>query len=349
MAPFFLLGQLLHVPVWLIERLWLSLLVAVGFTGMVRLATALRIGSRRLPAAGRRRLRAVADVHDRDRIHVGRGPAGPGRAVGRAAARQRRCRGAGRSSPGCARSGLAVALMGGVNAVSTICRPGAAGAVHPDAHAADGSASSSACCGRGGRRGYRVVGRTAAAAGPLLVQLPAVHRAGERPRPKTMSADSVPARHRHLDRLPRPRRPRGCRRAGTMVSSPGRDRRVGRSPRPSGWPAWPAGTCPSAVAAASASGLAAVIALAGYYGPLGGPLHGLVREPCSTGRSPRSATSTSSSRSSPWRSRSAARTRCSRCRRRALPIGRSAIRPRGAAIGWRRWSRCAWPASRCRS
>src|SRR5260221_9895697 len=45
MAPFFLAGQLLRMPVWLIERLWLSLLFAVGFWGMTKLATALRIGS----------------------------------------------------------------------------------------------------------------------------------------------------------------------------------------------------------------------------------------------------------------------------------------------------------------
>ncbi|HEV2240653.1 MAG TPA: alpha-(1-_3)-arabinofuranosyltransferase family protein, partial [Streptosporangiaceae bacterium] len=34
MGPFFLAGQLLRLPVWLIERLWLSLLVAVGFWGL---------------------------------------------------------------------------------------------------------------------------------------------------------------------------------------------------------------------------------------------------------------------------------------------------------------------------
>jgi arabinofuranan 3-O-arabinosyltransferase len=45
MAPFFLIGQLLHVPIWLVERLWLSLLIAVGFVGMVKLARALNIGS----------------------------------------------------------------------------------------------------------------------------------------------------------------------------------------------------------------------------------------------------------------------------------------------------------------
>ncbi|MGH3150427.1 MAG: alpha-(1-_3)-arabinofuranosyltransferase domain-containing protein, partial [Streptosporangiaceae bacterium] len=45
MAPFYLAGHLTHVPVWLIERLWLSLIIAIGFAGLVRLAEALGIGS----------------------------------------------------------------------------------------------------------------------------------------------------------------------------------------------------------------------------------------------------------------------------------------------------------------
>src|SRR6516165_1700489 len=45
MGPFYLAGHLAHVPVWLIERLWLSLIIAVGFAGLVKLAQALGIGS----------------------------------------------------------------------------------------------------------------------------------------------------------------------------------------------------------------------------------------------------------------------------------------------------------------
>jgi arabinofuranan 3-O-arabinosyltransferase len=45
MAPFYLAGQLAHVPVWLTERLWLALIIAVGFGGLVKLAEALGIGS----------------------------------------------------------------------------------------------------------------------------------------------------------------------------------------------------------------------------------------------------------------------------------------------------------------
>ncbi|HTX28616.1 MAG TPA: alpha-(1-_3)-arabinofuranosyltransferase family protein [Streptosporangiaceae bacterium] len=45
MAPFYLAGHLAHVPVWLIERLWLSLIIAAGFCGLVKLADALGVGS----------------------------------------------------------------------------------------------------------------------------------------------------------------------------------------------------------------------------------------------------------------------------------------------------------------
>ena len=47
MAPFYLAGQLLKVPVWLTERFWLAVLIAVGFAGLVKLAEALRIGTDR--------------------------------------------------------------------------------------------------------------------------------------------------------------------------------------------------------------------------------------------------------------------------------------------------------------
>ena len=47
MGAFFALGHLLHVPVWCSERIWLALLLTTGFWGMVRLAEALGIGNRR--------------------------------------------------------------------------------------------------------------------------------------------------------------------------------------------------------------------------------------------------------------------------------------------------------------
>jgi arabinofuranan 3-O-arabinosyltransferase len=45
MGPFFAIGQVLHVPVWITERVWLALLLTISFWGMVRLAEALGIGS----------------------------------------------------------------------------------------------------------------------------------------------------------------------------------------------------------------------------------------------------------------------------------------------------------------
>lgn len=47
MGVFYLLGHLAAVPTWLIERSWMALLAAAGFWGIVRLAEALRIGGPR--------------------------------------------------------------------------------------------------------------------------------------------------------------------------------------------------------------------------------------------------------------------------------------------------------------
>ncbi|WP_405194204.1 alpha-(1-_3)-arabinofuranosyltransferase family protein [Streptomyces anulatus] len=53
MLPYYGAADLLHVPVWLAERLWLSLIVATAFWGALRLAERLAVGSpaTRLPAA----------------------------------------------------------------------------------------------------------------------------------------------------------------------------------------------------------------------------------------------------------------------------------------------------------
>jgi arabinofuranan 3-O-arabinosyltransferase len=119
MAPFYLAGQLMHVPIWLIERLWLSLLLTVGFAGMVKLARALDIGSEtsRLLAG------AVFALWPTFTILIGSTSATalPGLIVPWAvlplvATVQ------GRTSEGraVARSGLAIAAMSGVNAVCTL-------------------------------------------------------------------------------------------------------------------------------------------------------------------------------------------------------------------------------------
>ena len=52
MAPFFALTHLLHVPTWGAERIWLALLFTVSCWGVIRLAEALGIGSRWVPVLG---------------------------------------------------------------------------------------------------------------------------------------------------------------------------------------------------------------------------------------------------------------------------------------------------------
>ncbi len=45
-GAFFALGDLIHLPPWVIQRLWWALLLSAGFIGVVRLAEALGVGSR---------------------------------------------------------------------------------------------------------------------------------------------------------------------------------------------------------------------------------------------------------------------------------------------------------------
>jgi arabinofuranan 3-O-arabinosyltransferase len=117
MAPFYLLGQLAHLPVWLIERLWLATLVTVGFAGLVRLARALGVGTdgTRLLAA------AVFVLWPTFTIVIGSTSASalPGLVLPWAIvplAGALRGRPAGQAA---ALSGLAVTAMSGVNAAST--------------------------------------------------------------------------------------------------------------------------------------------------------------------------------------------------------------------------------------
>jgi arabinofuranan 3-O-arabinosyltransferase len=118
MAPFYLIGQILHVPVWITERLWLSLLIAVGFSGLVRLAAALGIGS----DSSRLLAGVVFALWPTFTIVIGStsSAALPGLLVPWAilplvSGTQR-----GTAMVAAARSGTAVLLMGGVNAVCTI-------------------------------------------------------------------------------------------------------------------------------------------------------------------------------------------------------------------------------------
>ncbi len=118
MAPFYLAGQLLKVPVWLTERLWLSLLVAVGFAGLVKLAEAVRIGTDRS--------RIVAGLAfalwPTYTIAIGSTSAGilPGLLAPWAVLPLVRAGEGASLVRAAARSGVAVLLMGGVNATSTL-------------------------------------------------------------------------------------------------------------------------------------------------------------------------------------------------------------------------------------
>jgi arabinofuranan 3-O-arabinosyltransferase len=273
MAPFFLLGQALQLPVWVVERLWLSLLVAAGFWGMTRLATTLRIGSN----ASRLLAGVVFVLWPTFTIVIGSTSAAalPGLLVPWAVLPlARTLQGRGSVLAGCARSGIAVALMGGVNAVSTICAlvvPGLYLLTHT----------------RGRQRvkicllwATAVAAATAWWAVPLLLQgrysfnfLPFVEQANTTT--KTMSADTF------------------LRGTGNWTAYLD----LGGPWLSAGWEmvANPAAIAAAAVAAAVGLaglarrdlpdqlwlrlcvGLAAVIALAGYAGALGGPLHGLVQ------------------------------------------------------------------------
>ena len=67
-------------PVWLTERLWLSLIIAVGFGGLVKLAEALRLGNRP-PACWAGWCSRCGRRHHRDRVHVVGGAARDARPV----------------------------------------------------------------------------------------------------------------------------------------------------------------------------------------------------------------------------------------------------------------------------
>lgn len=118
MAPFYAAGQLLQVPVWLTERLWLSCLVAAGFAGLVKLAQAARIGTYRS--------RIVAGLAfalwPTFTIVIGSTSAGilPGLLAPWAVLPLISAARGGSLARAAARSGVAVLFMGGVNAASTL-------------------------------------------------------------------------------------------------------------------------------------------------------------------------------------------------------------------------------------
>jgi len=121
-GAFFALGEFLHVPPWITQRLWWALLIVAGFWGVVRVAEALGIGSRssRIIAAiafalSPRVLTTIGSISSESLpmmlapwvllpVILATSPTWRGhRSLGRLAAQ----------------SALAVALMGAVNAVAT--------------------------------------------------------------------------------------------------------------------------------------------------------------------------------------------------------------------------------------
>lgn len=273
MAPFFLAGQLLHVPIWLIERLWLALLVTVGFAGVVRLARALKIGS----DSSRLLAGAVFALWPTFTILIGSTSAAalPGLVVPWAvlplvSAVRGRCS----PSRAAAMSGVAIAAMAGVNAVSTLAvllLPALYIILHTKGRQRVGLSL---------KWSAAVVAATAWWLIPLLLQgrysfnfLPYIEQSATTTR--TMSAAAV------------------LRGTGTWTAYFNLD---GTPWLAAGWAmvSSPAAILASAAASAvglaglarrdmperrwlcSCVGLVAILALAGYYGPLGGPWHAAV-------------------------------------------------------------------------
>ncbi|MEC3980075.1 alpha-(1-_3)-arabinofuranosyltransferase domain-containing protein [Amycolatopsis sp. H20-H5] len=118
MGAFALLGHALETPVWLVERLWMSLLAAAGFWGTLRLAEALRIGSPRT----RLMAGAVFALWPTYTILIGSTSAAvvPGLLAPWAVLPLVTGSRTGSVRLAAARSGLVVLAMGGVNAASTI-------------------------------------------------------------------------------------------------------------------------------------------------------------------------------------------------------------------------------------
>ncbi|MFC4604129.1 alpha-(1-_3)-arabinofuranosyltransferase domain-containing protein [Rhodococcus kronopolitis] len=131
-GAFFGLGQLLHVPPWITQRLWWALLLVAGFWGVVRLAEALGVGSRssRVIAAvafalAPRVLTTLGSISSESLpmmlapwvlLPVVLATTSPVRPVGPQGGQDARAR----SAPVlAAQSATAVALMGAVNAVAT--------------------------------------------------------------------------------------------------------------------------------------------------------------------------------------------------------------------------------------
>jgi len=282
MALFYLVCHAIAVPAWLTERCWMSLLVAVGFLGLARLAAALRIGSPRT-----RLLAGLAfALWPTFTILVGSSSASilPGIMVPWAVVplvRVARAAPAGASGAGgrspvilaAARSGLAVLAMGGVNAVVTL-------------EALIAPALFIVLYARGRRRialasawAGAVLLATSWWAGPLLLQgrysfsfLPYIEQAATTTR--TMSATAALLGTGDWTAYFNPGTPWVT--AGwTMISAPAAIL-ASAAAAAAGLAGLARRDLPHAAWLRLAAGIAAAAALVGYWGPLGGPLHGTV-------------------------------------------------------------------------
>ena len=216
-GAFFLAGDVLGLPGWVTQRLWWALLLTVGFWGLLRVAEALGIGtptSRVIAAAAfalsPRVLTTLGAISSETLpmmlapwvllpvILALRGAAG--------AATSSSSRGSVRMLA--ARSALAIALMGAVNAVATLT--GCLAAViwwachRPNRLWCASPRGGLSCCGAG----RAVVGGRAGHAGPDQPAVPRLHRVLRRHHAMDV-ADRDAARHRRLDTVRRAERHRG--------------------------------------------------------------------------------------------------------------------------------------------
>ncbi len=117
LGPFFWLGSLMHIPPWAVQRLWWALVLVVAFLGVVKLLGVLRVGApwARIVAGLAFSLSPrMLSVLGPSSIEVWPSALAPWVLVPLVIATQR-----GDPRRGAALSAVAVALVGGVNAVAT--------------------------------------------------------------------------------------------------------------------------------------------------------------------------------------------------------------------------------------
>ncbi len=117
-APFFIVGHLLTIPPWLVQRIWMATVLTVAFWGIVRLAEELKIGSLgpRLAAGAAFALLPTLTIL----VGSVTAEATPGVLTAWATIPLVRASRSGSPIRGAALSGVAVLFMGGTNAADTL-------------------------------------------------------------------------------------------------------------------------------------------------------------------------------------------------------------------------------------